>query len=188
MSKIDFKKIEEGVHMILQAIGENPNREGLLNTPARVARMYKEIYSGLHEDPAKPLEVIFKEGHNELVLVRDIPFFSTCEHHLVPFYGKAHIAYLPKGNVTGLSKLTRVVETIAHRPQLQERMTSNIADIVMGKLNPLGTIVVVEAEHMCMAMRGVKKIGVQTVTTAARGIYEKQVSLRSEVMGILKHK
>ncbi|PEA01231.1 GTP cyclohydrolase I FolE [Bacillus cereus] len=188
MTRIDLQKIENAVRMILQAIGENPNREGLLDTPARVARMYKEIYSGLHEDPAKPLEVIFKEEHNELVLVRDIPFFSTCEHHLVPFYGKVHIAYLPKGNVTGLSKLTRVVESLARRPQLQERMTSNIANIVMGKLNPQGTIVVVEAEHMCMAMRGVKKPGVQTVTTAIRGIYEEQSFLREEVMGILRQK
>ena len=147
---MDKERIERAVKEILAAIGEDPEREGLINTPRRIANMYEEIFNGLNEDPGKHLEIFFEEeNHEELVLVKDIPFYSVCEHHLVPFFGKAHVGYLPKGGrLTGLSKLARVVETIARRPQLQERLTSTIADIIMDKLSPYGVIVVVEAEHM----------------------------------------
>ncbi len=154
---VDHRKIEEAVRMILEAVGEDPNREGLLDTPKRVARMYEEIFSGLNKDPKDQFSVVFSEDHEELVLVKDIPFFSTCEHHLVPFFGKAHIGYIPRGGrVTGLSKLARAVETVARRPQLQERITSTVADSIVESLDPYGVIVVIEAEHMCMTMRGLK--------------------------------
>ena len=161
-----------------------------LDTPDRVARMYEEIYSGIHQDPREHLKVIFQdEEHEELVLVRDVPFYSCCEHHLVPFFGKAHIAYLPKeGRLTGLSKLARVIETLAKRPQLQERITKYAADIIMEELNPYGVIVVVEAEHMCMTMRGVKKPGSKTITSAVRGIFEKDIAARSEAMSLITMK
>ena len=171
---MDLEKIEKAVYMILEAIGEDPNREGLIDTPKRVARMYAEVFGGLHEDPSQHLKVQFSvEEHEEMVLVKDIPVYSMCEHHLIPFHGKAHVAYVPrKGKVTGLSKLARVVEGFARRPQLQERLTSQIADAVMGELDPLGVLVVIEAEHMCMTMRGVKKAGAQTLTSAVRGIFK----------------
>ncbi|MGD9567949.1 MAG: GTP cyclohydrolase I FolE, partial [Sedimentibacter sp.] len=161
---MDKERIENAVREILFAIGENPDREGLENTPTRIAKMFEEIFSGVSEDPAKHLEVFFQnEKYEELVLVKDIPFYSVCEHHLVPFFGKAHVAYLPKnGKLTGLSKLARVVETVAKRPQLQERITATVADTLMDKLQPYGVIVVIEAEHMCMTMRGVKKPGSKT--------------------------
>ncbi|MFS8514794.1 MAG: GTP cyclohydrolase I FolE, partial [Planifilum fulgidum] len=151
---VDHAKIEQAVRMILEAVGENPDREGLVETPARVARMYEEIFSGLGQDPRDHFTVIFSEDHEELVLVKDIPFFSVCEHHLVPFFGKAHVGYIPRGGrVTGLSKLARAVEAVARRPQLQERITSTVADAIMERLEPHGVVVVVEAEHMCMTMR-----------------------------------
>lgn len=190
MSNVDKEKIKRAVRDILEAIGEDPDREGLLDTPDRVARMYEEIYSGIHQDPRDHLKVIFKdEEHEELVLVRDVPFYSCCEHHLVPFFGKAHIAYLPKeGRLTGLSKLARVIETLAKRPQLQERITKYAADIIMKELNPYGVIVVVEAEHMCMTMRGVKKPGSKTITSAVRGIFEKDIAARAEAMSLITMK
>lgn len=187
---MDKEKIRRAVRDILEAIGEDPDREGLAGTPDRIARMYEEIYSGLNEDPRKHLEIFFQdEKHEELVLVKDISFYSTCEHHLVPFFGKAHIAYIPKGGkLTGLSKLARVVETVARRPQLQERITKTIADSIMEVLSPYGVVVVVEAEHMCMTMRGIKKPGSKTITSAVRGIFEKDASSRAEVMSLINHK
>lgn len=181
--KVDLDKIEKAVAMILEAVGEDPGREGLLDTPKRVAKMYAEIFSGLKEDPKEYFKTVFHEGHEELVLVKDIPFYSTCEHHLVPFFGKAHIAYIPRdGVVTGLSKLARAVEAVAKRPQLQERITSTIADSLMETLNPHGVYVMIEAEHMCMTMRGIKKPGAKTVTAVSRGIYETDDVKRAEVM------
>ncbi|WHY84451.1 GTP cyclohydrolase I FolE [Neobacillus novalis] len=188
MSEVNRAQIEEAVRLILEAIGEDPNREGLLDTPKRVAKMYEEVFSGLTEDPKQHFETIFSEDHEELVLVKDIPFYSMCEHHLVPFFGKAHVAYIPQnGRVTGLSKLARAVEAVAKRPQLQERITSTIADSMMEKLNPHGVMVVVEAEHMCMTMRGVKKPGSKTVTTAVRGVLADDAIARSEVLTLIKY-
>jgi GTP cyclohydrolase IA len=183
---VDHRKIEEAVRMILEAVGEDPNREGLLDTPKRVARMYEEIFSGLNKDPKDQFSVVFSEDHEELVLVKDIPFFSTCEHHLVPFFGKAHIGYIPRGGrVTGLSKLARAVETVARRPQLQERITSTVADSIVESLDPYGVIVVIEAEHMCMTMRGVKKPGSKTVTSAVRGVFAEDSAARAEAMSLI---
>ncbi|TSI09033.1 GTP cyclohydrolase I FolE [Lysinibacillus sp. BW-2-10] len=187
MSKVDLNKIEEAVKMILEAVGEDIEREGLLDTPSRVAKMYEEMFSGIHEDPREYFSTVFNEQHEELVLVKDIPFHSMCEHHLVPFYGKAHIAYLPKeGRVAGLSKLGRCVESVARRPQLQERITATVADAIMEMLDPKGVYVVVEAEHMCMTMRGLKKPGAKTVTSAARGVYGEDDVLRREVISFIQ--
>lgn len=183
LQNVDLEKIEEAVSMILEAVGEDVTREGLHDTPKRVAKMYAEVFSGLKENPKEYFKTVFHEGHEELVLVKDIPFYSMCEHHLVPFFGKAHIAYIPRdGVVTGLSKLARAVETVAKRPQLQERITSTIADSMMETLNPHGVFVMVEAEHMCMTMRGIKKPGATTVTAVARGILETDAIKRSEVI------
>jgi len=183
----DQLKIEKAVKMILEAIGEDPEREGLRETPARVARMYEEIFSGLREDPEVHLEKIFSGDHEEMVIVKDIPLYSICEHHLLPFYGRAHVAYIPrKGNVTGLSKLARLVEGFARRPQLQERLTSQIADSIMRRLNAQGALVVIEAEHMCMTFRGVKKPGSKTVTSAVRGIFQKSEATRAEAFSLVK--
>ena len=184
---MDKEIIEKAVREILFAIGEDPDREGLVDTPKRLAKMYEEIFSGLHEDPEKHLEIYFQdEKYDELVLVKDIPFYSMCEHHLVPFFGKAHVAYLPKnGKLTGLSKLARVVETVAKRPQLQERITATVADTLMKKLEPYGVIVVIEAEHMCMTMRGVQKPGSKTVTSAVRGVFKTDPRSRAEVMSMI---
>ncbi|WP_408634096.1 GTP cyclohydrolase I FolE [Planococcus lenghuensis] len=187
VSGMDLKKIEQAVSMILEAVGEDPAREGLLDTPKRVAKMYEEIFSGLQEDPRDYFRTVFHEEHEELVLVKDIPFYSMCEHHLVPFFGKAHIAYIPQnGTVAGLSKLARAVESIAKRPQLQERITTTIADAVMDTLGAKGVYVMVEAEHMCMTMRGVKKPGSKTVTAAARGVLEEDAIKRSEVISYIQ--
>jgi GTP cyclohydrolase IA len=187
MTEVNHNQLEDAVRLILEAIGENPNREGLLDTPKRVAKMYEEVFSGLTDDPKQYFETIFSEDHEELVLVKDIPFYSMCEHHLVPFFGKAHVAYLPRnGRVTGLSKLARAVEAVAKRPQLQERITSTIANAIMEKLEPHGVMVVVEAEHMCMTMRGVKKPGAKTVTMAVRGLYQEDSKARSEVLALIK--
>lgn len=186
---MDKDRIEKAVREILYAIGENPEREGLLDTPRRIAKMYEEIFSGINEDPEKHLEIYFQnEKYEEMVLVKDIPFYSYCEHHFVPFFGKAHVAYLPKnGRLTGLSKLARVVETVAKRPQLQERITGTVADIIMKKLEPYGVIVVIEAEHMCMTMRGVKKPGSKTVTSAVRGLFRSDSKSRAEVMSMINN-
>lgn len=187
MHKINRPQIESAVRLILEAIGEDPNREGLLDTPKRVAKMYEEVFSGLNEDPKQHFETIFSEEYEELVLVKDIPFYSMCEHHLVPFFGKAHVAYIPKnGRVTGLSKLARAVESVAKRPQLQERITTTIADSIMEKLEPHGVMIVVEAEHMCMTMRGVKKSGSKTITTAVRGTLANDAAARSEILSFIK--
>ncbi|MGL4623721.1 MAG: GTP cyclohydrolase I FolE [Culicoidibacterales bacterium] len=184
---MDTQKIEQAFREILIAMGENPEREGLQETPKRVAKMYAEIYSGLNEDPSEVLEIGFEEDqHEEVVIVKDIPFYSTCEHHFVPFYGKAHIAYLPNKRLTGLSKLARAVEIIARRPQLQERISQQVADAVEKALAPRGVFVVIEAEHMCMTMRGIKKPGSKTVTTIARGVYETDGQLRQEVLQLMK--
>jgi len=186
--RFDLKKIESAVLMLLEAIGENPNREGLAGTPSRVARMYDEIFSGLKVDPEIYLEQFFTEDHEEMVLVKDIPFYSMCEHHLLPFYGKAHVAYLPrKGKITGLSKLVRVVEGYARRPQLQERLTAQIANAIVKKLNPLGVLVVIEAEHMCMTLRGVDKPGSKTVTSAVRGVFQSSKATRAEAFSLIKN-
>lgn len=187
MAQVNHEQIEHAVKLILEAIGEDPSREGLVETPKRVAKMYAEVFSGLNEDPTEHFKTIFGEDHEELVLVKDIPFYSMCEHHLVPFYGKAHIAYIPKGGrVTGLSKLARAVEAVAKRPQLQERITSTIADSINNSLHPHGVMVVVEAEHMCMTMRGVKKPGAKTVTSAVRGVFLKDEAARAEVLSLIK--
>lgn len=183
---MDQEKIIAGVKLILEGVGEDINREGLRGTPERVARMYAEILRGLHEDPASHLEVLFTEETDEMVLVKDIPFYSVCEHHLVPFFGHAHVAYIPSnGKVTGLSKLARVVESVARRPQLQERMTSTVADVIMKKLNPLGVGVVIEGEHMCMTMRGVNKPGSKTITSAVRGAFKSNHKTREELMSLI---
>ncbi len=184
---VDHKKIQIAVKMILEAIGEDPNREGLKDTPARVARMYEEVFAGLQEDPEKHFQTIFSEEHEEIVIVKDIPFYSMCEHHLVPFFGVAHVAYIPKsGKVVGLSKLARAIETVAKRPQLQERMTSTVVDAIMKSLDPHGAMVIIEAEHMCMTMRGVKKPGSKTVTSAVRGIFVDDIAARAEVLSLIK--
>jgi len=187
MSTVDKDKIKRAIRDILEAIGEDPDREGLVDTPKRIANMYEEIFDGIGQDEGKHLEIFFEEDdHEELVLVKDIPFYSTCEHHLVPFFGKAHVGYIPRnGKLTGLSKLARVVETVARRPQLQERLTSSIADAMVEKLDPAGVIVVVEAEHMCMTMRGIKKPGSKTLTSAVRGIFKTDARSRSEAMTLI---
>lgn len=184
---VNKEKIALAVKDILEAVGEDPNRLGLLDTPMRVARMYEEIFSGLEKDPKKHLETVFEEEYSEMVLVKDIGFHSVCEHHLVPFYGKVSIAYLPAdGNVVGLSKLARIVEDISKRPQVQERITKTIADLIETELKAVGVFVYVEAEHMCMAMRGVKKPGAVTITTAARGLYANDADARIEILTMIK--
>lgn len=182
---VDHARIERAVREILAAVGEDPDREGLLETPARVARMYAEMFSGLHEDPRIHLQKVFTEKYDEVVLVKDISFNSMCEHHMLPFYGKAHIGYVPQGKVLGLSKLGRVVEVVSKRPQVQERMTETIADLMVQELNPKGVAVVVEASHSCMTIRGIKKPGSMCVTSAMRGLFRSNLSSRSEVMTLI---
>jgi len=184
---VDKKKIEEGVKLILEGIGEDTGREGLIGTPKRVADMYEEIFSGIGKNPSEVLGPMFDENHDEIILVKDIPFYSTCEHHLVPFVGKAHIAYAPNktGKIIGLSKLTRVLEIVARRPQVQERLTTIVADSIMEKLEPRGVIVIVEAEHLCMSIRGVKKPNTITVTSAIRGLFKDNPASRSEVLSLV---
>jgi GTP cyclohydrolase I len=184
---MDREKIEAGVRLILEGVGEDVNREGLLDTPRRVADMYEEIFAGISADPAEHFCVTLNEGHQEMVLVRDIPLYSVCEHHLVPFMGRAHVAYIPgkEGRICGLSKLARVVDVFAKRPQVQERMTSQIADTIVEHLDPVGVIVVIEAEHLCMSMRGVKKPGSETVTSAVRGLFERNPATRAEAMSLI---
>ena len=184
---MDKKRIEKAVSEILAGIGEDPKRIDLRGTPRRVAEMYEEIFQGIKQDPRKELEVVLGEKHNEIVLLKDIPLYSVCEHHLLPFIGKAHIAYIPKGGrVTGLSKLVRVVDILSKRLQVQERLTTQIADIITEKLNPLGVLTVIEAEHLCMSMRGVKKPGTITVTSAVRGIFKENAKTRQEALSLIK--
>ncbi|MGI9577346.1 MAG: GTP cyclohydrolase I FolE [Microthrixaceae bacterium] len=182
--EVDLERISAAVREILEAIGEDADREGLAETPQRVARMYAETCAGLHDDPSHHLRTTFDAGHDEMIMVRDIPLYSLCEHHLVPFHGKAHVAYVPNedGRVTGLSKLARLVDGYARRPQVQERLTTQVADAVESSLSPRGVLVVVEAEHMCMAMRGVRKPGATTVTSAVRGLFREDSAARSEAM------
>lgn len=183
---IDKEKIEQAIQMLLEAIGENPQREGLMDTPQRVARMYEEIFAGCDQDPREFLKVSFTEYHDELVLVKDISLYSMCEHHLLPFYGKAHVAYIPKGGrVVGISKLARVAEAYARRPQLQERLTSQIADCIYDTVKPFGVAVVIQAEHMCMTMRGIRKPGALTVTSAVRGLFETRAQTRNELLSLI---
>jgi GTP cyclohydrolase I len=182
---VDRGRIEAAVREILAAVGEDPDREGLRETPARVARMYEEMFSGLHDDPRVHLKKFFTEKYDEVVLVRDISFNSVCEHHLLPFMGKAHIGYLPDGRVVGLSKLARVVEVVARRPQVQERMTESIADLLVEELNARGVAVVIEAVHTCMTIRGVRKPGALCVTSAMKGIFRSSPSSRAEIMTLI---
>ncbi len=183
---MDKKKIEKAIRMILEAIGEDADRQDLQETPRRVAEMYDEIFSGIKQDPKKAIEIILEHKHDEIVLLKGIPLYSVCEHHLIPFVGKAHIAYIPKaGRVTGLSKLARVIDILAKRPQVQERLTTQIADILMQKLKPRGVMVVVEAEHLCLSMRGVKKPGILTITSAVRGIFKDNFKTRSEALSLI---
>jgi len=183
--QVDHARIQRAVREILAAVGEDPDREGLLETPARVARMYAEMFSGLHQDPRVHLQKAFTEKYDEIVLVRDISFNSVCEHHLLPFMGHAHIGYLPNGRVLGLSKLARLVEVVSHRPQVQERMTETIADLLENDLGAKGVAVVVEASHTCMTIRGVRKPGSLCVTSAMKGIFRSNVSSRAEVMSLI---
>ena len=186
-SAVDLGRIEKAVREILIAVGEDPDRDGLRRTPARVARAYAELFAGLRVDPRQVLTTAFEANHDELVLVRDIEVMSTCEHHLLPFHGVAHVGYIPgsDGRITGLSKLARLVEVYARRPQVQERMTAQIADALQEVLKPRGTLVVIEAEHLCMAMRGVRKPGSRTVTSAVRGIFRENASTRAEAMALV---
>lgn len=185
---MDKKKIERAIRLLLEAVGEDPEREGLKNTPRRVANFYEEALAGLKEDPAKILNVYYeKEEHEEIVLLKDIPIFSLCEHHLLPFFGKAHVAYIPKKErLVGLSKIARVVEIFSRRLQLQERLTKQIADAIMKAVNPLGVLVVIEAEHFCLTMRGIKKAGSQIVTSAIRGLFLKDAKARAEALSLIK--
>jgi GTP cyclohydrolase I len=186
MSDIDQGRIEKAVREIIEALGEDPQREGMIDTPERVAKFYAEVFDGLHRDPGDVIDAFFGEEHyQEIVMVREIPFYSMCEHHFVPFHGQAHVAYIPKGRVTGLSKLARLVEGYARRPQMQERLTAQVADALTERLEPLGVMVVIEAEHLCMSMRGVRKPGATTVTSAVRGIMESQPATRAEAMSLL---
>lgn len=183
---MDKEKIIAGAKLILEGIGEDLEREGLIETPERIARMYEEIFSGLGKDAEEILSKTFEVENNDLVIEKDITYFSMCEHHIIPFYGKAHIAYIPRGRVAGLSKLARTVELYAKKPQLQERLSSEVADAIMKYLDAEGVMVVVEGEHMCMTMRGVKKPGTKTVTTSYRGIFKEDAILRREVMMLLQ--
>ncbi len=184
---VDLVRVEKAVREILSAIGEDPDRDGLERTPTRVAEMYAEVFSGLHEDPSRHLIVTFEANHDEMVLVRDIALYSMCEHHLVPFHGRAHVAYIPgvDGRITGLSKLARLVDGFAKRPQVQERLTTQIADAIVDVLQPRGAFVMIEAEHLCMSMRGVRKPGTLTLTSAVRGLFKDSAATRAEVMSLI---
>jgi GTP cyclohydrolase I len=185
---IDRDRIAAAVTEILEAIGEDPHRDGLKETPRRLANMYAELFEGLYLDPVDEIDVVFDVGHDEMIMVRDIPLFSLCEHHLIPFIGRAHVAYIPneQGQITGLSKLARVVDTLARRPQVQERLTTQIADAIGDALDPRGVLVVIEAEHLCMSMRGIRKPGSQTVTSAVRGQFRSSEATRAEAMGLIQ--
>jgi GTP cyclohydrolase I len=185
---MDKKKIERGVKLILEAIGEDINRPGLKDTPRRVADMYEEIFSGLAGEPEQLLKTIEGESHDEMILIKDIPFYSVCEHHLLPFIGKAHIAYIPAGDIVGLSELAKALEHLAKRPQVQERLTSQLADMIMDRLKPKGSMVIIDADHLCMSMRGIKKPGSRTVTSAVRGTFRTKASTREEMLELIKKK
>lgn len=184
---VDKDRIERAVSEILAAIGEDPKRDGLLDTPRRVADMYEDIFAGLHQDAGEQLSVLFEAGHDEMVMVRDIPLYGICEHHLIPFVGRAHVAYIPNktGQITGLSKIARLVDILSKRPQVQERLTTQIADALEEALEPRGVLVVIEAEHLCMSMRGVRKPGSETVTSAVRGQFRRSEATRAEAMGFI---
>lgn len=183
---MDSKKIEKGIRLILEGIGEDTERPGITGTPRRIAELYEEIFSGLHTPTEEILTPIKGESHDEMVLLKDIPFYSVCEHHLLPFIGKAHVAYVPsKGKIVGLSKLAQAVEVFAKRPQVQERLTAQLADLIMEKLKPKGAMVVVDAEHLCLSMRGLKKPGARTVTSAVRGIFRTKESTRTELLELI---
>ena len=184
---IDKKKIETAISMLLEGIGEDPQREGLIETPKRIAKMYEELYKGMDDDASVHLAKQFVVDNNEMIIEKDITFFSTCEHHLLPFFGKVHVAYIPNGKVVGLSKLARTVETYARRAQIQERLTAQIADALMKNLTPKGVMVMIEAEHMCMSMRGVKKPGSQTMTTVTRGAFSEDAKLCETFMQMVKN-
>ena len=183
---VDKERIKQAVREIIAAVGENPNRDGLIETPRRIADMYEEIFAGLRTDPYKFLNVTFDEAYSEMVVLKDIPFYSMCEHHFAPFHGVAHVAYIPKGRVVGLSKLARVVEAYARRPQVQERLTAQIADTIMEGLDPKGAAVVIQAEHTCLTMRGIKKPGAKMVTSAVRGLFKDHPPTRAEFQAILR--
>lgn len=184
---MDINKIEKGVRLILEGIGEDPERPGLKDTPKRVADFYREVFSGLETTADGCLVPIMGESHDEMVLIKDIPFFSICEHHLTPFFGKAHIAYIPsEGNIVGLSRLAAALDLLAKRPQVQERLTAQLADLIMESLKPKGTMVVIDCEHLCMSMRGVKKPGSRTVTSAVRGIFRSRLNTRTEMLELIK--
>ena len=186
MSDMDLRKVEEGVRLILEGIGEDPRRAGIAETPRRVAQLYAEICGGLHADPSELLKVVPEETHDEMVIVKGIPLYSICEHHLVPFHGVAHIAYIPDGGrIVGLSKLARIVDVFARRPQIQERLTTQIAELLDEGLRPKGVMVVIEAEHLCMSMRGIKKPGALTVTSVVRGNFRRDPRTRSEAMSLI---
>lgn len=183
----DAHLIEDAMRQVLKGIGENPDRDGLERTPQRVADMYAELFSGIGKDPVEEINVVFEVGHDEMIMVRDIPLFSICEHHLIPFMGKAHVAYIPnkRGQITGLSKLARVVDVASRKPQVQERLTTEVADAIEAALQPRGVLVVIEAEHLCMTMRGVRKPGSQTVTSSVRGLFRDNEATRAEAMGLI---
>ncbi len=183
---IDLARIQRAVREIIEAIGEDPEREGLRDTPRRIANMYAEIFSGINCDPASVLQVTFEEDHQEMVILRDIPFYSMCEHHFLPFHGVAHVGYIPRGRILGISKIARVVELLARRPQLQERLTGQIADALMQSVEPQGVAVVIEAEHLCMTMRGIKKPGSTVVTSANRGIFREKPVTRDEFLSLIR--
>ena len=187
-SEFDIQKVEDGVRLILEGIGEDPGRDGLKETPRRVAEMYREVFAGLHEDPEAVVDAVFDVAHDEMIMVRDIQVAAFCEHHLLPFTGKAHVAYIPgdDGRITGLSKLARLVDVLAKKPQVQERLTTQVADVLEAVLKPRGVFVVIEAEHMCMSLRGVKKEGSETVTSAVRGVFRTDPRTRAEAMGLLR--
>jgi GTP cyclohydrolase I len=186
---VDLKRIEDAVREILIGIGEDPDRDGLRQTPTRVAQAYAELFAGLRVDPAEVLTTTFEANHEEMVLVRDIQVYSLCEHHLLPFHGAAHLGYIPGGDgrITGLSKLARLVDVYARRPQVQERLTSQIADLLMERLQPRGVIAVLECEHMCMSMRGIQKSGSRTITSAVRGVFQRDAKSRAEAMSLILH-
>ncbi len=183
---VDRERIQKAVRELIEAIGEDPEREGLRCTPRRIADMYAEIFAGVGQDPAKQLGVTFEENHQEMVILRDIPFYSMCEHHFLPFHGVAHVGYIPRGRIVGISKVARVVEILARRPQLQERLTGQIADTLMESLQPQGVAVVIEAEHLCMTMRGIKKPGSTVVTSANRGIFRERPVTRQEFLSLIR--
>jgi len=184
---VDQERIRRAVREILLAIGEDPDRAGLERTPDRVAEMYQEIFCGLRQDPTEALRVTFEENHQEMVILKDIPFYSMCEHHLLPFHGKAHVGYIPSGKVLGISKIARAVEVLARRPQLQERLTSQIAAAIMDAIKPIGVGVVIEAEHLCMTMRGIRKPGSMVVTSANRGTFRSRRETRAEFLSLIGH-